>query len=66
MQKTKKFEKDIESMKYTTIKISEIMNHPTKRMDAKYWIRKKNVQSNTKKQIQREEDRSKRSSKSDV
>ena len=66
MQKTKKFEKDIESMKYTTIKISEIMNHPTKRMDAKYWIRKKNVQSNTKKQIQREKDRSKHSSKSDV
>ena len=53
-------------MKYTTVKISEIMNHPTKRMDAKYWIRQKNVQSNTKKQIQREEDRSKRSSKSDV
>ena len=66
MQKTKKFKKDIESMKYTTIKISEIMNHPTKRMDAKYWIRKKNVQSNIKKQIQREENRSKRSSKSDV
>jgi hypothetical protein len=41
-------------MKYTTVKISEIRNHPTKRMDAKYWIRKKNVQSNTKRQIQRE------------
>ena len=53
-------------MKYTIVKISEIMNHPTKRMDAKYWIRKKNVQNNTKKQIQRKEDRSKRSSKSDV
>ena len=53
-------------MKYTTVKISEIMNHPTKRMDAKYWIRKKNVQSNTKKQIQRKKDRPKRSSKSDV
>ena len=53
-------------MKYTTVKISEIMNHPTKRMDAQYWIRKKNVQSNTKRKIQREEDRSKRSSKSDV
>ena len=53
-------------MKYTIVKISEIMNHPTKRMDTQYWIRKKNVQSDTKKQIQREEDRSKRSSKSDV
>ena len=49
-----------------TVKISEIMNHPTKRMDAQYWIRKKNVQSDTKRKIQREEDRSKRSSKSDV
>ena len=29
-------------------------------------LRKKNVQSNTKRKIQREEDRSKRSSKSDV
>ena len=53
-------------MKYTTVKISEIMNHPTKRMDAKYWIRKKNVQSNIKRKIQREKDRSKRSNKSDV
>lgn len=53
-------------MKYTTVKISEIMKHPTKRMDAKYWIRKKDVQSNTKKQVQREENRSKYSSKSDV
>ena len=28
-------------MKYTTVKISEILDHPTKRMDAKYWIKKK-------------------------
>ena len=28
-------------MKYTTGKISEILKHPTKRMDAKYWIKKK-------------------------
>ena len=53
-------------MKYTTVKYSEIAKDPTMRLDAKYWIRKKNVQSNTKEQIQREEDRSKRSSKSDV
>ena len=53
-------------MKYTTVKYSEIAKDSTMRLDAKYWIRKKNVQSNIKKQIQREEDRSKRSSKSDV
>jgi hypothetical protein len=28
-------------MKYTTVKISEILQHPTMRLDAKYWIRKK-------------------------
>ncbi len=28
-------------MKYTTVKISEILQHPTMRMDAKYWIKKK-------------------------
>jgi len=28
-------------MKYTTVKISEILKHPTKRMDAKYWIKKR-------------------------
>ena len=28
-------------MKYTTVKISEIAKHPTMRMDAKYWIKKK-------------------------
>ena len=28
-------------MKYTTVKISEILQHPTKRMDAGYWIKKK-------------------------
>ena len=27
-------------MKYTTVKISEIRDHPTMRMDAKYWIKK--------------------------
>jgi hypothetical protein len=27
-------------MKYTTVKISEILKHPTKRMDAKYWTKK--------------------------
>jgi len=46
-------------MKYTIIKISEIMNHPTKRMDAQYWIRKKNVQNRIKRKIQREKDASK-------
>jgi len=28
-------------MKYTIVKISEIAKHPTMRMDAKYWIKKK-------------------------
>jgi len=28
-------------MKYITVKISEIAKHPTMRMDAKYWIKKK-------------------------
>jgi hypothetical protein len=28
-------------MKYTTVKISEILQHPTKRLDAGYWIKKK-------------------------
>ena len=46
-------------MKYTTVKISEIAKDPTMRLDAKYWIRKKNVQSNTKRKVQREKDRSK-------
>ena len=27
-------------MKYTIVKISEILKHPTKRMDAKYWTKK--------------------------
>jgi hypothetical protein len=27
-------------MKYTTVKISEILKHPTMRLDAKYWIKK--------------------------
>jgi len=30
-----------EIMKYTTVKISEILKHPTMRLDAKYWIKKK-------------------------
>jgi len=34
-------------MKYTTVKISEILKHPTKRMDAKYWIKKK-IKNNNK------------------
>ena len=28
-------------MKSTTVKISEIRKHPTLRLDAKYWIKKK-------------------------
>jgi len=28
-------------MKYTTVKISEILKHPTMRLDAGYWIKKK-------------------------
>jgi hypothetical protein len=28
-------------MKYTTVKISEIRKHPTMRLDARYWIKKK-------------------------
>ena len=28
-------------MKHTIVKISEIASHPTKRMDAKYWIKRK-------------------------
>jgi len=28
-------------MKHTIVKISEITSHPTKRMDAKYWIKRK-------------------------
>jgi hypothetical protein len=28
-------------MKYTTVKISEIAAHPTSRLDAGYWIKKK-------------------------
>ena len=30
-----------EIMKYTTVKISEIRKHPTMRLDAGYWIKKK-------------------------
>ena len=28
-------------MKYTTVKILEIRKHPTMRLDARYWIKKK-------------------------
>jgi len=28
-------------MKYTTVKISEIRQHPTMRLDARYWIKKR-------------------------
>jgi hypothetical protein len=28
-------------MKYTIVKISEIAKHPTLRLDARYWIKKK-------------------------
>ena len=30
-------------MKYTTVKISEIAAHPTMRMDAGYWLKKKKI-----------------------
>jgi ABC-type dipeptide/oligopeptide/nickel transport system ATPase component len=30
-----------EMMKYTTVKISEIRQHPTMRLDPGYWIKKK-------------------------
>ena len=33
-------------MKYTTVKISEIRDHPTLRMDAGYWIKKKKKRKN--------------------
>jgi len=36
-----KFQFGQEIMKYTVVKISEIAKHPTMRMDAKYWIKKK-------------------------
>jgi len=34
-------------MKYTTVKISEIRQHPTMRLDAKYWIKRKNKKQTT-------------------
>ena len=37
-------------MKYITVKISEIQDHPTKRMDAKYWIKKKKKATSSKRQ----------------
>ena len=30
-------------MKHTTVKISEIAAHPTLRMDAGYWLKKKKI-----------------------
>jgi len=33
-------------MKYTTVKISEIRQHPTMRLDAKYWVKRKNKKTN--------------------
>ena len=30
-----------EIMKYTIVKMSEIAKHPTMRLDARYWIKKK-------------------------
>jgi len=33
-------------MKYTTVKISEILKHPTMRLDAGYWIKKKKKRKN--------------------
>jgi len=33
------------NMKYTTVKISEILKHPTLRLDPKYWIKRKNKKS---------------------
>ena len=32
-------------MKYTIVKMSEIAKHPTMRLDAKYWIKKKSKKS---------------------
>ena len=37
-------------MKYITVKISEIAKHPTMRMDAKYWIKKKKKATSSKRQ----------------
>jgi len=30
-------------MKYTAVKISEILKHPTMRLDAGYWIKKEKI-----------------------
>jgi len=35
-------------MKYTTVKISEILKHPTLRLDPKYWIKKKEKRASNK------------------
>jgi hypothetical protein len=41
-------------MKYTTVKISEILQHPTKRMDAQYWLaRVNNLKLKKKKKIKK-------------
>ena len=36
-------------MKYTTVKISEIRKHPTMRLDAGYWIKKKSKKAASRK-----------------
>jgi|18_taG_2_1085343.scaffolds.fasta_scaffold44593_4 hypothetical protein len=36
------------SNKYTTVKMSEITKDPTMRLDAKYWINKKNKKGRNK------------------
>ena len=46
-------------MKYVTVTISEINKNSILR--AGYWIRKKNVQNNTKMKVQGKKDRSKHS-----
>jgi len=35
-------------MKYTTVKISEIRQHPTMRLDARYWIKKRKKEKSNK------------------
>ena len=45
-----------EIMKYTTVKISEIRKHPTMRLDAKYWIKKKKKATSRKLQAAMQQD----------
>ena len=43
-----------EIMKYTTVKISEIRQHPTMRLDAQYWLaRVNNLKLKKKKKIKK-------------